>query len=67
MGVLGFVIGLLVVATGAAEIKGDNALPRAFVLAVLAGLFYVLVRIRRSLQQQLAALIGEPDRTGSRP
>ena len=67
MGALGFVIGVLVVSTGVAEIKGDDALARALVLAVLAGLFYVLVRIRRSLQQQLVALVGETDRTGSRP
>jgi uncharacterized membrane protein YGL010W len=57
MGVLGFFIALLLIATIVAEIKGDDSLARALVLAVLVGLFYVLVRIRRALQQQLTELL----------
>jgi predicted branched-subunit amino acid permease len=58
MGVLGFFIGLLLIVTVVAEVKGDDTLARALVLALLVGLFYVLVRIRRVLQRQLAALLG---------
>jgi hypothetical protein len=57
MGVLGFFIGLLLIATIVAEVKGDDSLARALVLAVLVGLFYALVRIRRVLQQQLTELL----------
>ena len=66
MGVLGFFIAMLVIATAVAEIKGDDSVARALVLAVLVGLFYVLVRIRRTLEQQLAALIDGNDYTRSR-
>jgi hypothetical protein len=65
MGVLGFFIAMLLIATVAAEIKGDDSVARALVLAVLVGLFYALVRIRRTLQQRLAALIDSNDYTGS--
>ncbi len=61
MGVLGFFIAMLVVATVAAEVKGDDTLARALVLAVLVGLFYCLVRIRRVLSYQLAALLESSD------
>jgi uncharacterized membrane protein YGL010W len=57
MGVLGFFIAALLAATIVAEIKGDDALARALVLAVLVGLFYCLVRIRRGLSQRLAAIL----------
>ena len=67
MGLLGFFIAMLAIATAAAEIKGDDGLGRPLVLALLVGLFYVLVRIRRTLQQQLAALIDRNDYTGRRP
>jgi hypothetical protein len=66
MGVLGFFIAMLVIATAVAEIKGDDSVARALVLAVLVGLFYVLVRIRRTLEQQLEALIDGNDYTRSR-
>ena len=61
MGVLGFFIALLAVATMVAEIRGDDTLARALVLAVLVGLFYVLVRIRRALSQRLAAMLERTD------
>ena len=61
MGVLAFFIAALVVATAVAEIKGDDTLARALVLAVLVGLFYGLVRIRRMLSQRLAALLQGTD------
>lgn len=61
MGVLGFFIALLAVATMVAEIKGDDSLARPLVLAVLVGLFYCLVRIRRVLSQRLAAMLESSD------
>ena len=67
MGVLGFFIAVLLVATGIAEIKGEDSLARALVLAILVGLFYVLVRVRRTLQHQLAALVGDTDETRRSP
>jgi hypothetical protein len=65
MGVLGFFITMLVIATAVAEIRGDDSLSRALVLAILVGLFYVLVRMRRSLQQRLAALVHASETTGT--
>jgi hypothetical protein len=61
MGVLGFFIALLLVATMVAEIKGDDTLGRPLVLALLVGLFYCLVRIRRVLSQRLAAMLQGTD------
>jgi uncharacterized membrane protein YadS len=65
MGVLGFFIAMLAIATAAAEIKGDESLARPLVLAILVGLFYGLVRIRRSLRGQLAALVDDTDEAGN--
>jgi hypothetical protein len=61
MGVLGFFIALLLVATMVAELKGDDSLARPLVLAVLVGLFYCLVRIRRVLSQRLATMLEGSD------
>jgi len=61
MGVLGFFIAMLAIATGIGELKGDESLARPLVLAILVSLFYGLVRIRRSLQQRLAALVEDLD------
>jgi uncharacterized membrane protein YGL010W len=61
MGALGFFIVMLLGATVIAEVKGDNAVARALTLAVLVGLFYCLVRIRRVLQQRLDALLQGAD------
>ncbi len=66
MGALGLFIAALLLATGIAELKGEDSLARALVLAILVGLFYVLVRVRRTLQHQLAALVGDTDETSVR-
>jgi hypothetical protein len=64
MGVLGFFIVIILFATIVAEVKGKESLGPALSLAVLVGLFYVLVRMRRSLQQRLAALLGDTSVAG---
>ena len=61
MGVLGFFTFMVAVATLVAELRGEPSLGRALVLAILVGLFYLLVRIRRVLQQQLAQLLAPHD------
>jgi hypothetical protein len=65
MGVLGFFIAMLTIATAVAEIRGDDSLARALVLAILVGLFYVLIRIRRTLQERLTAMLNRSSTTGS--
>jgi hypothetical protein len=65
MGVLGFFIAMLTIATAVAEIRGDDSLARALVLAILVGLFYVLIRIRRTLQERLTAMLNGSSTTGS--
>ena len=68
MGVLGFFTTMLLVSTIVAELRGEPSLGQALVLAILVGLFYVLVRIRRALVQQQAADLGRtttgPDARG---
>jgi len=49
LGVLGFFTALIFLSTAIAEIRGEPALARAVVLAVMVGLILVVVRIRRSL------------------
>lgn len=56
LGVLGFFTFLLLVATTLAELRGEPSLARAVALAVFVGLFYAVLRIRRALVQQQAAL-----------
>jgi hypothetical protein len=56
LGVLGFFIGLLLISTVAAEVRGDDSLARALTLAILVVLFYVLLRIRHALVLQQAAV-----------
>ena len=56
IGVLGFFVVLILVSTVLAELRGDDSLPRALTLAVLLGLFYLLLRMRRTLVAQQSAI-----------
>ena len=49
LGVLGFFTALLFLATVLSELRGDQALGRAAVLAVMVGLVMLTLRFRRSL------------------
>ena len=56
IGVLGFFLVMLLVSTVLAEVRGENSLARALALAVLVGLFYALLRMRRALVAQQSAV-----------
>jgi hypothetical protein len=64
MGFLGFFTALLLISTIIAELKGEPSLARALTLAVLVGLFLVLLHIRNALRHQLAARMGRGGRGG---
>jgi hypothetical protein len=66
MGALGFFIAVILFGTIRAELRGEESLARSIVLAILCGLFYALIRIRRVLQRRLTAMVGDLDSRGSR-
>jgi apolipoprotein N-acyltransferase len=49
LGILGFFTAVMFVATAVAEVRGEPALGRALLLAVMVALVLVAVRARRSL------------------
>jgi hypothetical protein len=62
LGFLGFFTLLVFASTLLAEIRGENALARALVLAVLVALVAVVVRMRRVLTERLDRLLAEEGR-----
>jgi len=56
LGVLGFFLLMLLGSTVLAELRGDDSLARAVTLGIFVLLFYVLLRIRRALVVQQAAV-----------
>jgi hypothetical protein len=62
LGVLGFFTALVLLSTVAAEVRGDDALARALVLAVLVVLVVIVVRMRRVLTERLDRVLAEEGR-----
>lgn len=65
LGALGFVTLMVLVATVSAELHGHPSVFRSLVLAVLVGLVFVVLRIRRVLDRQARTVPGPgPEGTG---
>ena len=62
LGVLGFFTALVLLSTVVAEVRGDDALVRALVLAVLVVLVVIVVRMRRVLTERLDRVLAEEGR-----
>ena len=67
LGILGFFTAVMFVATAVAEVRGEPALGRALLLAVMVALVLVAVRARRSLARPRVPRPGVPTRPGSPP
>jgi len=62
LGGLGFFTALVLLSTVVAEVRGDDALVRALVLAVLVVLVVIVVRMRRVLTERLDRVLAEEGR-----